>query len=546
MIPSSTLAKQTTTNDDHTKEVTARGHDPLQDAVLGETPSARHDQGANLSWLPRFPLKLRWVRGLSRKLMLMCLVFVLGVEFLILVPSLAALQERWLLDRVRQAEIASLALDAAPNSRVTGRLANQLLKGAGVQVVSIQVDGVRHLVLAAPRAIDTPDYVNLIDANPLERYVAPWVTLFAPEGRLIRAAAPPRVKVCDFVEIVVPSDPLKAELVDQLLQLVGVAALVAVAAGLILYASLRAFIVRPMRRLTHAIEQFREQPEAIPAAAAAIRLKPRDDEIGAIEVELSRMQGEVRQALRSRARLAALGQVVAKISHDLRNMLTSAQMASDRLADSGDPVVALALPRLEKALSRAIHLSESVLAYGKAEEPAPQRQTFCLLEALRGAADDAGLGPDEAGGAAKVRLLIDLPDRFDLTADPDQVHRILVNLLRNAREALEAAGLFEPRRAWDIRVRAHHLPVSETGPEVRIEIADRGPGLPQKARDNLFQPFAGGVRKGGTGLGLTIARELAQGHGGDLVLLETSAQGTRFEIRLPDLGADGATRQGLS
>ena len=73
----------------------------------------------------------------------------------------------------------------------------------------------------------------------------------------------------------------------------------------------------------------------------------------------------------ARARLAALGEAVAKINHDLRNMLTSAQIASERLAQSGDPKVAQALPRLERALDRAIKLATGVLAYGKSEEPAP-------------------------------------------------------------------------------------------------------------------------------------------------------------------------------
>src|SRR5205823_13915730 len=120
----------------------------------------------------------------------------------------------------------------------------------------------------------------------------------------------------------------------------------------------------------------------------------RADEIGQIERELVSMQEEVRNALRSRARLAALGQAVSKINHDLRNMLTSAQMASDRLATSGDPTVAKALPRLERALDRAVRLAEDVLAYGRTDEAPPLVKTLDLAGAAQTAGEDAGLSAE--------------------------------------------------------------------------------------------------------------------------------------------------------
>src|SRR6185312_16294848 len=125
--------------------------------------------------------------------------------------------------------------------------------------------------------------------------------------------------------------------------------------------------------------------------AARITVSKRRDEIGRAEAELDRMQADLRAALNSRARLAALGEAVAKINHDLRNMLTSAQMASERLAQSGDPRVTRALPRLERALDRAVRLASDVLAYGKSEEAAPQTQALHFLSALEAAAEDAGL-----------------------------------------------------------------------------------------------------------------------------------------------------------
>src|SRR6202012_171176 len=170
-----------------------------------------------------------------------------------------------------------------------------------------------------------------------------------------------------------------------------VIAFVSTVAGGLVYLTLNFFLVRPMQRITNAMERFRVDPDD---PAARVPLSGRQDEIGRAEAELDRMQADLRVALSSRARLAALGEAVAKINHDLRNMLTSAQIASERLAQSGDPKVAQALPRLERALDRAVHLAQDVLAYGKSEEAAPQLQALHLLPALEAAAEDAGLTPE--------------------------------------------------------------------------------------------------------------------------------------------------------
>ena len=199
-------------------------------------------------------------------------------------------------------------------------------------------------------------------------------------------------------------------------------------------------------------------------------------------------------------------------------MLTSAQIASDRLAAIGDPKVAAALPRLERALDRAVTLATNVLAYGKTDEAAPDARPLPLKAALKAAAEEAGLPTPQ------VRFATGVDTRVRVMADPDQLHRILANLLRNARQAIEAQA--------DRKGRIQASLVAEDGVSI-IRISDDGPGLPEKAQENLFLPFAGSARRGGTGLGLVIARELAQGHGGELSLLRSSDEGTVFELRLP-------------
>ncbi len=287
--------------------------------------------------------------------------------------------------------------------------------------------------------------------------------------------------------------------------------------GALVYLFLTFFLIRPIQRITRSMERFRADPED---PAAHLPPSGRDDEIGRAEVELDRMQSDLSAALASRARLAALGEAVAKINHEMRNMLTSAQLASERLATSGDPVVARTLPRLERALERAVTLAANVLAFGRSEEPPPAPRPVPLRAALESAAEDAQLS-DEG-----IRLVADIDDRAQVPADPDQLHRILVNLMRNAREAIE--GVADKQGRGTINVA---LSVADGASVIRF--ADDGPGLPERAQANLFQPFLGSARRGGAGLGLAISRELAQAHGGDLMLVETGPAGTVFDLRLP-------------
>jgi signal transduction histidine kinase len=479
-------------------------------------PSGRPevDAGRNVRRAAR---RLFWPGGLSSRLLILTVLFVALAGLMVLPPSLAQFEDTWLYDRLRAAELASLAVDAAPNQVVSDKLSNQLLNGAGVVSVAVQSEGVRRLLLAAPRMARTPYLVDLRGGYSASRLIAPVQTLLGGRGRMVRVVARPQFRDGDFVEIVVPDAPLKTELLGYLLRLSAIDAFISVVAGGLVYLSLNALLVRPMQRITLAMERFRADPED---PAAHVHLSGRRDEIGRAEAELDRMQADLRVALSSRARLAALGEAVAKINHDLRNMLTSAQIASERLALSGDPKVAQALPRLERALDRAVTLASDVLAYGKSEEAAPAPIALRLLPALEAAAEDAGLT------AEGVRLETAVGADARISADPEQLHRILVNLLRNAREAI----LGEPRDGGHGRV---DVGLERVGEASVITIADTGPGVPERLQARLFQPFAGSGRPGGAGLGLAIARELAQAHGGDLALKATGPQGAVFELRLP-------------
>jgi signal transduction histidine kinase len=230
------------------------------------------------------------------------------------------------------------------------------------------------------------------------------------------------------------------------------------------------------------------------------------------------MQLQLTGALRQKERLAQLGGAVAKISHDLRNILTTAQLFADRLEGSADPQVARAAPKLIGSISRAVSLCESTLAFGKAEEPPPQLKRFALRRLAEEVAEAEGLAPEGA-----VTALIDVPAGLTIRADGEQLYRVLTNLVRNARQAIEATG--QPGTI--------ELSGGEDERDWWIRVGDTGPGLPPKAREHLFSAFQGGARKGGTGLGLAIAAELVRGHGGRLDLARSDEEGTEFIIRLP-------------
>jgi signal transduction histidine kinase len=464
---------------------------------------------------PRDRRRVFWPGGLSARLLLITALVVVLANAIIVPVLLATRQREWLSDRVAAGELASFVVAGvggpAPEGKVTEQLKRQILDSAGLVAVDVQAQGVMRSVLSPARQVRRPDYlIDLRQQDPLSAMSATLQTLFGGGDKLVLVTDRPHYIPGELVRVLVPDGPLRAILLADLGELLIGALFTSAMAGALVYLFLNFFLVRPMQRITHSMERFRANPLD---PAANIEPSWRRDEIGRAELELGRMQADLRAALASRARLAALGLAVDKINHEMRNMLTSAQMASERLAASGDPVVAGALPRLERALERAVRLATSVLTFNKAEEPPP------LKAAVEAAAEDAQLA------AGHVTLANAVDERAQVLADPDQLHRILVNLMRNAREAIDG----DPGRqvgtvTVDMRV--------EDGASL-VRIADDGPGLPERARANLFQPFLGSARRGGAGLGLVISRELAQAHGGDLTLAETTRRGTVFELRLP-------------
>jgi signal transduction histidine kinase len=464
--------------------------------------------------------------GLSAKLLLLTIVFVMLAEVLIFVPSVANFRITWLSDRLTASRLAALAAQAAGEGKVPDALRNELLRTAQVRAVSWIRNNERMMVLPPSAPVEFDDVYDFrASARPGGvwnelglRMRLIWDALavfFADEGRIIRVLGEP-VMAGDQIDIVLPEAPLKAAMIRYGLNVLGLSVIISVITAALVYFALNSLFVQPMMRITRNILRFSQNPED---ASRIIVPSQRRDEIGTAERELAHMEEELTHTLQQKSRLAAMGLAVSKISHDLRNMLASAQLMSDRLRSLPDPTVQRFAPKLIASLDRAISFSESTLRFGRAEEAAPRRE-FMPLRALVAEVGD-GLGLPREG---TITWAVQIEEDLRVDADRDQLFRVLSNLCRNALQAIEQ----QETPKGHIRVCANR-----NGKRVAIEVSDNGPGVPQKARAHLFQAFQGSARAGGTGLGLAVAHELITAHGGTISLVDTTG-GTTFLIEIPD------------
>ncbi len=449
------------------------------------------------------------VRGLSGRLLLLTIALVLLGEVLIYVPSISRFRVQYLTERLGTAHLATTLLLAGEDADLDDTLEQRLLDQARMQAIAVTA-GNRMLELGA--MVEADATYRLADETVPQMIRNAFVAMLSPGERIIRVVGPSPLDPTVMVDVVLPERAMCREMVAYSGRILQLSLFLSVLVAGSLFLVLQRLIVHPLRELTGAVTAFRRNPEDADALAAPTR---RSDEIGVVQVETRRMQKRVRAALRQRERLAALGAAVGKINHDLKNVLASAMLLSDRLEVSADPKVKQIAPRLIDALERATRLCTATLAFARADEPALVRHRFALAPFVAAAAERW------SSGDGTVRIEVSVPEALEVAADPDQLARIFDNLLANAVQAMGPKG------------GAVKLEATSTGQGVEVRIADTGPGLPEAVRADLFEPFVSVGRKNGTGLGLHIARELAQRHGGDLVLESTGPDGTAFRLKLP-------------
>ncbi len=459
----------------------------------------------------------RLLTGLSGKVLLLTIIFVMLGEVLIFLPSIANFRIQWLKTHIAQAEIAALAAEAAPNQIVDAELRSTILKGAGVEAVSLTRGDKRQLML---RSNDEGMVDETFDLRPGMYYTTigqAFAVMFRQQDRLVSVIDKPPAMSGDVIEISLHEWPLRDAMFRYGLNILALSIVLSLIVATMIFAALNRVLVKPMIRLSTNMMAFGDKPED---PSRIIKPSARQDEIGIAEHELQSMQTQLQGSLQQKTHLAALGLAVSKVSHDLRNMLTSAQLISDRLGEVRDPTVQRFAPKLISSLDRAILFLNQTITYGRAQELPPQRERLCLNEVVNEVFDSTAL---MAGSTVKLNNLV--PSSIDIDADHEHLIRILTNLTRNAIQALDT------RRNVGDEVR---IAATRQSNVTMITVGDNGPGIPPAIRNKVFEAFQTSARIGGTGLGLAISAELTLAHGGTICVLETSEMGTVFELAIPD------------
>lgn len=452
-------------------------------------------------------------RSLSARLLLLTLLFVMLAEILIFVPSVAFFRLNYLDKKTEFAHLATLSLLASPDNMVSEELKEELLFRVGARSVVFHGANSRLLILSEnmPAAVDAE--FDLANKNPMTLIRDAFMSLMVGPDRVIRITTPIENQPNSSLEVVIDEAPLLDAIYDYASNIFWLSLIISLLTAILVYLSLHWLIVRPMRQLSDNLIAFRRAPEDI---TRGIVPSNRRDEIGVAERELEVMQTRVRSALKQKQHLAALGSAVTKISHDLRNILSTSQIVSDSLAQIEDPKVQKVVPRLMTSIDRAIDLCSQTLKYGKAEEREPKRERF-LLEPLVNEVKSS-ISPSES---CDIVWKCDIPPGLMLNADRDHFYRILLNLCRNAQQAMGGKGTLE-------------IEAIRGNSRVLVRICDSGPGLPQRAKEHLFEPFAGSSTSEGTGLGLSIAHELITALGGEITLERSDSSGAVFRLKVPD------------
>ena len=477
--------------------------------------------------------------GLSGKLLLLTILFVMIAEVLIYVPSIANYRLNWLADRLAVARTVAIVLNANNDpTEVPGQpekfklpdnVVLQVLDNLGAKMVAVKMGNQRKLLAISDMPHEIHHDIDLRETSSMRAIWRSLETLFfSSDSDVMRIVGqgPPGT---DFIEIVIDQSQLRARMFAFSRNILLLSLLISAITATLVYLSLHYLFVRPLNRLTTNMVSFRQDPEN---ASLIVQPSGRSDEIGIAERELGAMQRDLTSMLQQKSHLAALGLAVSKINHDLRNLLASAQLFSDRLASVPDPTVQRFAPKLVQSLERAIAFCQSTLSYGQVREAPPDRKSVRLEGLVEDVRETLGISAE-----SRVRWITSVERGLMVDADTEQLFRVILNLARNALQALESRAPNEPGRD-QLRITGRR-----EGTVVAIEVSDTGPGVPERARAHLFEAFQGSTRRGGSGLGLAIAAELVRAHGGEIRLVEGTI-GATFRLIIPDRAVDIGVRRG--
>jgi signal transduction histidine kinase len=459
--------------------------------------------------------------GLSGKLLLLTIGFVMLAEVLIFIPSVANFRRTWLQNKIAAAATAALVFDAAPSGMVPPDLGKELLHQVGALTIWARRADSRMLVATVDNPPEVDVSTDLRDMNWMHQIGEAIGTLGARPGRVLRITAQGMNGV--IINMTVEENKLREAMWGFAGNILLLSLLISLITAGLVYLSLNYMIVKPIKRLSENMAAFESDPES---ESRVIEAGDRTDEIGFAERSLARLESKLAEELRHSKKLAALGLIIAKISHDLRNILSGAQLFSERIAELKNPSVRRLAPRLVDALRRAIDLCEGTLAYG-ADQKAALNLTQFKLAPLVTECWELAVPVSRAPSA----LVNEVSVEYEILADRDQMARVFLNLMRNSLLAMVPQPSQPPRSDTRVTVSA-----SNRDGMNEIVVKDNGPGVPKAVRQRLFEPFSVSSNGRGSGLGLAISADILRAHDGEIRLGEAD-QGARFEIRLPQVAS---------
>jgi signal transduction histidine kinase len=465
--------------------------------------------------------------GLAARVLAVTIGFVLLAMSLFYVTRVTAHREMLLHGKISAVQTTVDAFGLAGPTPPQD-LSQKILNSVDVKWMAIDTPAGRREFVTSGGPLDSVESIVADDSSYVESLAATFHALFAAPGTVVKLSAPAQANE-PAIEFAFDETTLVQSLRRVSYNFLTISLTIAAVVTCVLWAALWRMVLQPVRRLTSNIIAFGESPQD---ASRVIAPSGRSNEIGRAEAALAVMQGSLAHELAQGKRLAELGMAVARINHDLRNILSAAQLISDRLATIPDPLAQRLAPRLVATLDRAIQFCQSTLTYGASRELPPSRHRFDLSDLVSQVVESGQAEHDVA-----IDYNIDIPPRFCVYADPDHVLRVLENLSRNAAQALMAKG------ATDGRPKAIRFAAIRTDGLALIEISDTGPGFPLDQHDRIFEPFHKSTSDVGAGLGLAIAADLVTRNGGAITLAPAKADdfycGARFLIKLPTAESAG-------
>ncbi|MCJ9697428.1 HAMP domain-containing histidine kinase, partial [Rhizobium sp. PRIMUS64] len=433
---------------------------PNQDQ--GDNPSAENPAAGEAARTPCPSAGL--FGGLSGKLLWLTVVFIMLAEILIFFPSVASMRVRWLQDRLNTAAAAAIVIDGLQPVELPRALQKETLEATGTKAIVLRKDGTSRLLATTDMPTSVDESYDLTDVPPVTAIRDALDTLVFGGSRMIRVYGP----VGDTntgVEVVMKDRPLRRAMFVYSRNVLLLSVLISLFTATLIFFAINRILIGPIRRLTGSMQQFSSDPDN--PAHIYIGDGGRD-ELAVAGRNLTSMQMELQKTLKQQKNLAALGLAVSKINHDMRNILASAQLMSDRLVDVDDPMVKSFAPKLLRTIDRAVGYTTEVLSYGKASESAPRRRHIRLLELTQDVKDMLAIDP-----LSGIEFAEQIGAELEVDADGEQLFRVIHNLCRNALQALTSPGEGGPGSVRRITVSAQRV-----GSVVSITVDDTGPGMP--------------------------------------------------------------------